>query len=59
MGVNRAGFGITDDEVVREAAAQLVIAVTTVKTHVKNIYGKLGVTSRFQAVARAKDLNLL
>jgi LuxR family maltose regulon positive regulatory protein len=42
-----------------EIAEQLVIAVTTVKTHVKNIYGKLQVTNRFQAVARAQDLNLL
>jgi LuxR family maltose regulon positive regulatory protein len=41
-----------------EIAAQLVIAVTTVKTHVKNIYGKLQVTNRFQAVARTKELNL-
>jgi LuxR family maltose regulon positive regulatory protein len=42
-----------------EIAAQLVIAVTTVKTHVKNIYGKLQVTNRFQAAARAQDLGLL
>jgi LuxR family maltose regulon positive regulatory protein len=42
-----------------EIAEQLVIAVTTVKTHVKNIYGKLQVTNRFQAATRAQDLNLL
>ncbi|MBN1259378.1 MAG: helix-turn-helix transcriptional regulator, partial [Anaerolineae bacterium] len=42
-----------------DIAAQLVIAVTTVKTHAKNIYGKLGVSNRFQAAARAKDLQLL
>ncbi len=41
-----------------EIAAQLVIALSTVKTHVKNIYGKLQVTNRFQAVVRTKDLNL-
>jgi LuxR family maltose regulon positive regulatory protein len=39
-----------------EIAAELVIAVTTVKTHVKNIYGKLQVTNRFQAIARAREL---
>ena len=42
-----------------EIAAELVIAVTTVKTHVKNIYGKLQVTNRFQAAARAKELGLM
>jgi LuxR family maltose regulon positive regulatory protein len=42
-----------------EIAEQLVIAVTTVKTHVKNIYGKLEVTNRFQAAVRAQDLDLL
>ncbi len=42
-----------------EIAAELVIAVTTVKTHVKNIYGKLQVSNRFQAAARAQDLNLV
>ena len=42
-----------------EIAAELVIAMTTVKTHVKNIYGKLNVGNRFQAVARAKELSLL
>ena len=41
-----------------EIAAELFIAVTTVKTHVKNIYGKLQVTNRFQAIARSKELNL-
>jgi LuxR family maltose regulon positive regulatory protein len=42
-----------------EIAEELVIALTTVKTHVKNIYGKLQVTNRVQAVARAQELNLL
>ena len=42
-----------------EIAAELVIAVTTVKTHVKNIYGKLQVANRFQAATRAKELHLV
>lgn len=42
-----------------EIADRLFIAVGTVKRHINNIYGKLGVQSRTQAVARARDLNLL
>ena len=43
----------------QEIAAELVLAVGTVKAHTSNIYGKLGVRSRTQAVARARELNLL
>jgi LuxR family maltose regulon positive regulatory protein len=43
----------------REIADTLVIALSTVKTHVNNIYRKLDVSKRTQAVARARDLNLL
>ncbi len=42
-----------------EIADKLVIAQGTVKRHTNNIYGKLGVTSRTQAVARGRELNLL
>jgi LuxR family maltose regulon positive regulatory protein len=42
-----------------EIAHTLVIAVSTVKTHTNTIFGKLGVTSRTHAVARARDLHLL
>jgi LuxR family maltose regulon positive regulatory protein len=42
-----------------EIAQELVIAVSTVKSHVNHIYGKLGVESRTQAVARAQELGLL
>jgi LuxR family maltose regulon positive regulatory protein len=42
-----------------EIAEQLVIAISTVKRHVSNILGKLTVSSRTQAVARAQALGLL
>jgi LuxR family maltose regulon positive regulatory protein len=40
-------------------ADKLVITVRAVKKHTGNIYGKLGVRSRTQAVARARQLALL
>jgi LuxR family maltose regulon positive regulatory protein len=43
----------------REIAAELVLAMGTVKAHLHNIYGKLGVRSRVQAAARARELHLL
>ncbi len=43
----------------REIAHRLVLSVNTVKRHVYNICGKLGVQNRSQAIIRARDLNLL
>jgi LuxR family maltose regulon positive regulatory protein len=43
----------------REIAEQLVISVNTARSHIKNIYGKLDVHSRGEAVARAQELGLL
>jgi LuxR family maltose regulon positive regulatory protein len=43
----------------QEIAAALVVAVGTVKTHIHHIYGKLNASSRVQAVARARELQLL
>ena len=43
----------------REIASQLFLALNTVKTHAGNIYGKLNVHSRTQAIARAQALGLL
>jgi LuxR family maltose regulon positive regulatory protein len=42
-----------------QIAAQLFIAVDTVKKHLSNIFGKLGVKNRTQAAARARELGLL
>jgi LuxR family maltose regulon positive regulatory protein len=40
-------------------AERLVIAVSTVKRHINNLYGKLAVESRTQALVRARELQLL
>ena len=43
----------------QEIADRLVVAISTVKTHINNIYGKLGAGSRIQAVERARERGLL
>jgi LuxR family maltose regulon positive regulatory protein len=43
----------------REIAQELVVAVSTVKSHVNHLYGKLDVKSRTQAVAKAHALDLV
>jgi LuxR family maltose regulon positive regulatory protein len=43
----------------REMAQNMVVSEGTIKTHVHNLIGKLGVQSRMQALARAKELKLL
>jgi DNA-binding NarL/FixJ family response regulator len=43
----------------KDIAARLVLAEGTVKNHVTNILGKLGVTGRLQAVNKARELGLL
>ena len=43
----------------REIAQHLVLSVNTVKKHVLNLCGKLGVQSRAQAIAKARRLHLL
>jgi len=42
-----------------EIAQQMAISVTTVQTHVRNIYGKLGVHNRSEAVFEARQHGLL
>ncbi len=43
----------------REIAARLVVTVGTVKKHLNNIFGKLGVERRTQAIERAREWQLL
>jgi LuxR family maltose regulon positive regulatory protein len=47
--------GLTNPEI----AQRLVISLPTVKTHTRNIYGKLGVHGRKQAVAQAREWGIL
>jgi LuxR family maltose regulon positive regulatory protein len=47
--------GLTNAEI----AVKLVIAHSTVKTHINRIYAKLGTSTRTQAVARARQLQIL
>jgi len=42
-----------------EIARELVVALSTVRTHTKNIYSKLNVNDRRAAVKRAAELNLI
>jgi len=42
-----------------EIASDLVVTINTIKKHTSNIYNKLGVRSRTQAIARAHELDLL
>jgi ATP/maltotriose-dependent transcriptional regulator MalT len=43
----------------RQIAEALVVTTRTAKAHVSSILQKLGVSSRTQAVAAARDLSLL
>jgi LuxR family maltose regulon positive regulatory protein len=43
----------------REIAGKLILSLGTIKTHIHNIYGKLDVRNRAQAVDRARELDLL
>ena len=44
---------------IREMADELYISVHTLRSHLKSIYSKLGVHSRYEAIARAQELGLL
>jgi LuxR family maltose regulon positive regulatory protein len=42
-----------------EIAAEMVVSTATVRTHTKHIFSKLDVHSRFEAVQRAKELEII
>jgi LuxR family maltose regulon positive regulatory protein len=50
---------LADGQTNQEIALALFISVNTVKTHLKNIYGKLGVNNRREATVQAKKLGLI
>jgi LuxR family maltose regulon positive regulatory protein len=43
----------------QDIARRLVVSVSTVKTHINNLYGKLGAQTRTTALARAREFKLL
>ena len=43
----------------QEIAAKLFISVSTVKTHIQNLFEKLDVKRRIQAIEKARSLNLI
>lgn len=50
---------ISDGLTNQQIADKLFVSLNTIKTHTANIYSKLGVKSRTQAISKAKSLNLI
>jgi DNA-binding NarL/FixJ family response regulator len=53
--LNLMGFGLSN----REIAAQLELTEGTVKNHIVNLFGKLQVKNRVQAITAAKEFELI
>lgn len=50
---------LTTDLAVPEMASRLMISTNTVRSHIKNLYRKLNVHSRHEAIMQARALNLM
>ena len=50
---------LADGRTNKEIAQALYISINTVKSHLKSIYGKLGVNNRREAVSQARLLHLI
>ncbi|MEJ2353283.1 MAG: LuxR C-terminal-related transcriptional regulator, partial [Anaerolineales bacterium] len=57
--VSGGGVPIAEGLTNPEIASKLYLSMHTVKVHTRNIYGKLGVHNRTQAVTRARALGVL
>jgi ATP/maltotriose-dependent transcriptional regulator MalT len=53
--LSQVGEGLTDAEI----AEKIFLSVNTIKWHLRNIYSKLTVRSRLEAVAAAKNKGLI
>jgi LuxR family maltose regulon positive regulatory protein len=49
---------LVEGQTYQEIAQALYVSINTVKTHLKNIYGNLGVSNRREATVKARELNL-
>ena len=49
---------LSDDVTLDDVARELIVSRNTVKTQVRSVYRKLGITTRAEAVAHARRLGL-
>ena len=50
---------LSSDLTIPEISSHLHISISTLRTHIRNIYEKLGVHSRFEAISKARELELI